>query len=58
MKFIVAKSSYPSVKEVLIPIDEISSIELKNDNEAVVYVKHKDEVFFIDYETYCILKFN
>ena len=58
MKFIVAKSSYPSVKEVLISIDEISSIELKNDNEAVVYVKHKDEVFFIDHETYCMLKFN
>lgn len=57
MKFIVAKSRYDFVEEVLIQIDEISTIELRED-KAVVFVKHGDEGYCIDKETYYNLKSN
>lgn len=57
MKYIIAKSRYESVKEVLIPIDEISTIELQRD-DVVVYIKHGEESYLIDKETYYNLKSN
>lgn len=56
MKFIVAKSSYSSVEEVLIPIEEISMVELSKSGNAIIYIKHRDETFVIDKETYYDLK--
>ncbi len=57
MKYIIAKSKYDFVKEVLIPIEEISTIELqRDDDDVVVYVKHNNDGYYIDKETYYKLK--
>ena len=56
MKYIIARSRYECVKEVLIPIEEIATIELRTNDNVVVYLKHKSECYFIDKETYYDLK--
>ena len=58
MKFIVEKSKHDFVKEVLIPIEEISAIELREDGKVVVLRKHGNEFYYIDKETYYDLKSN
>ena len=57
MKYIIAKSRYDFVKEALIPIEEIAVVELRED-KAVVFMKHGDECYYIDKETYYNLKSN
>lgn len=57
MKYIIAESKYDFVEEVLIPLDEIATIELRED-KVVIYVKHGNEAYYIDKETYYNLKSN
>lgn len=57
MKFIIAESKYNFVEEVLIPLDEIAVLELRED-KVVVYTKHGNECYYIDKETYYNLKSN
>lgn len=58
MKYIIAKSRYDFVEEVLIPLDEISTIELRKDGKVVVCKKHGNDFYYIDKETYYDLKSN